>query len=439
MSARILVVEDHAETRGLIRDSLSSAGYRVREAENGHDAIVSLATHPADAIVSDFRMDPINGLELLREIRKTMNVPFILYSAGADTDTIFRAGREGAFVFLEYPFRIEDQLVPTIEASLASRRGSPEPAREGCARLVGSSVAMHRVRVVIDRVAASPANVLITGETGTGKELAALALHEGSGRSPLVSLSVTELSESLLEAELFGHEKGAFTGAVGSRLGLFGQADGGTLFLDEIGDASPRLQAKILRILETGQVRPVGGGSPEGVDVRVIAATHRDLGKRVRQGRFREDLLYRIRQTEIRIPPLRERLEDLDETVKVLLTGMAVEIKVAVPRIDASFMQGLRNHSWPGNVRELRNILQNVLLWWDGHSSLEGANLLDALPVLDPGHTPEEQADRDRMIEAYRCCKGNQEAARRELGLSRGEWRHRWGRFGLDILGRRRS
>ena len=438
MGVDVLVVEDYAATLRQISHALSQAGYSVREAANGKEALEEIRSAAPQVVVSDYRMVPVNGLELLHEVRKSLDVPFILYSAGADSEAIFRAGREGAFVFLEYPFRIEDQLIPTIEESLA-RGQAPDSCRSGLSRLLGRSVAMHRVRSLVAKVAGTPSTVLVTGETGTGKELVVEAIHDESQRNPLVSVSVREIPESLLEAQLFGHAKGAFTGAISARAGLFEQASGGTLFLDEIGDAAPSLQATLLRALETREVRPVGDVRSRKVDVRIVAATHRNLAECVRTGSFREDLYYRIRQTEIFLPPLRDRLADLDSIVPALIDQAARELRVGAPQLDAGFIRALRRYSWPGNVRELRSLLYNVLLWWDGVSALDESNLLEAMNALNPGLPADELTSRNRMLDAYRQCGGNQEAARRELGLSRGEWRHRWARFGLDIFSRRRG
>jgi DNA-binding NtrC family response regulator len=439
MSADVLVVEDHTPTRQSICEALREAGYQVRQAENGRSALDELRESPADVVVSDYRMSPVDGLGLLAEVRRTLEIPFILYSASADAEAVFRAGREGAFVFLEYPFRIDDQLVPTIEESL-SQRSEGEQVGEcfGIDRLVGSSAAMHRVRTLIRKVARSQATVLIDGETGTGKELVARAIHEESGRDPMVAIAVTELSDTLLESELFGHARGAFTGASGTRPGLFEHASGGTLFLDEIGDASLGLQAKILRALETSSIRPLGGDAYKSVDVRIVAATHRDLGDRVRKGEFREDLFYRINQVSIHIPPLRERAGDVPTIAQALIADLAHEARVQPPQLSADFLDSLLNHPWSGNVRQLRTVLQNVLLWWDGRSTLERSDLIETFSMLNRHLNPDDCLTSQRMIDAYRRCNGNQEAARRELGLSRGEWRYRWKRYELDVFRYRR-
>jgi len=436
---RILVVEDHGPTREQICQGLTRADYEVLVARNGREALALMRERPPTVVVSDYRMKPIDGLELLQRVRRWYDLPFILYSAGADADAIFQAGQNGALVFLEYPFRLKEQLIPTIEQGIRSHSNPRLGATpRGAHRLVGESRGMQRVRTLLRRVASSPATVVITGETGTGKELAARAVHEESGRDPFVAIAVTELSETLLASELFGHERGAFTGALRSRPGLFERAHGGTLFLDEIGVAPPSLQAKLLRVLETRHVRPVGGDTSRPLDVRIVAGTNEDLAARVHEGSFREDLYFRLKGVTIHIPPLRDRTEDIPVLARHLLAELAREAKLPNPQLTPGFAKGLRYHPWPGNVRELRSLLQNVLLWWDGRSPLGYVDLIEALAIQNPALAKDSSVSCAEMIEAYHRCGENQEAARRELGLSRGEWRYRWQQFGLHILGRRR-
>jgi DNA-binding NtrC family response regulator len=307
-------------------------------------------------------------------------------------------------------------------------------------RFIGASLEARNVRSLVQRIARSCLTVLITGETGTGKELVARAVHDVSGRSPWVGLAVTELSEGIVESELFGHERGAFTGAVTRHVGLFERADGGTLFLDEIGDAPPTVQAKLLRVLETGEVRPVGGATLRRTSPRVIVATHRDLPLMVREGTFRRDLYYRIRQVHIHVPPLRERPDDVDPIVRSIIGQLCLESGLAPPAVSEHLLRALRGHPWLGNVRELRSVLQNVLLSWDGRSPLDEELLLEAVSQLDPAFSVGEQGLVQAMVEAYRRAGGNQEAARRSLGMTRAEWRGRWSKFGLaDVTRRRRG
>jgi two-component system response regulator HydG len=296
---------------------------------------------------------------------------------------------------------------------------------------------MARLRAVVRRVATSASSVLIQGESGVGKELVAIALHEESGRGPFVSVAVPELADGLLESELFGHARGAFTGAFRGRVGLFEAADGGTLFLDEIGDAPPGTQAKLLRVLESREVRRLGTSVARRVDVRVIAATHRDLVRQVADGSFREDLFYRIRGALIAVPPLRDRGDDVRELTELLLAEITVASGQPRPELGEDFARAISRHFWAGNVRELRSVLEQVVLWWDRESRLGAADLLEALVSLNPGLISADLELACEMIAAWRRQRGNQEAARRELGLTRAEWRSRIARLGLDGLRRR--
>jgi DNA-binding NtrC family response regulator len=433
-SAQILLAEDRDATRERLGAALRDSGFAVIPAADGAEALDRFTAAPVDLVLSDFDMPALDGLGLLRAVQRIRAVPFILYSAGAEPEIVFRAGRSGALRFLPYPFAIEEQLLPAIAAALSERDRSRPAAPRGADRFLGVSTEARRVRAQIRRIAPSLASVLVAGETGTGKEVVARALHEESGRARLVSFAVTELAESLLEAELFGAERGAYTGAVQARPGLVEQADGGTLFLDEIGDAPPALQAKLLRVLETGELRRVGGEAVRRVDLRVVAATHRDLGALVRAGRFREDLFYRIAQTTIAVPPLRERRADVDVLAEAFLAELAQRLDLAPPAATPAFYAVLRAQAWPGNARELRAALQSALLWWDRAAPLEPADLLDALATLRSSLTSDERACCERMVAALRESGGNQEAARRSLGMTRAAWRHRWRRFGLAGL-----
>jgi len=423
-AARILLAEDSEATRARLGAALRASGYTVIAARDGAEALARFEREPVDLVLSDQRMPRLDGLGLLRAVRARTAVPFVLYSAGPEPDLAWRAARLGAVGCLSFPFRVEEQLLPTIAASLGARAADTEK-RRGAARFLGASPAAARVRARIARLAPLRATILVLGETGVGKEVVARALHEASGRSLWRSFAVTELAETLLEAELFGHERGAFTGAVTARPGLFEQADGGTLLLDEIGDAPPALQAKLLRVLETGELRRVGGsGSPRLVDVRVVAATHRDLAAEVRAGRFRRDLYYRLAEAVVAVPPLRERAEDVETLAHAFLAELAAAQGVPVPTASPDFFAALRAHAWPGNARELRAALQSALLWWDGRAPLAPTDLAEALaaPLPDPVGDPLSE----RMLAAWRAAGGNQEAARRALGLSRAAWRHRW-------------
>jgi DNA-binding NtrC family response regulator len=438
VSALLLVVEDHDATRSELEAALRDSGYRVLGARDGVEALGVLARDPVELVLSDHRMEPMDGLSLLRAVRRRQPVPFVLYSAGADARTVFEAGREGAVSFLPFPFRIREELLPAIAAGLTARLEGGSGTSHGVARLVGTSTAIRAVRAAIRRVAASGVTVLIQGETGTGKELVARAIHDESGRGAFVSASLPELSEGVLESELFGHRRGAFTGAVSERAGLFEAASGGTLFLDEIGDAAPSVQVKLLRALESREVRPVGASVARRADVRVVAATHRDLAERVRAGAFREDLWFRIRGALVRLPPLRERPGDLPALCAVLLAEIARTARVRTPALAADALALLARLPWQGNVRELRCVLENAVLWWGGEGPLGRVHLLEAIASLHPALGPEDPLLASRMLDAWRRHGWNQEAARRELGLTRAAWRSRLARLGLGAAGRAR-
>jgi DNA-binding NtrC family response regulator len=434
MSSTVLVVEDHDATRSALERALRESGYRTLAARDGAEALGVLDRSAVDLVLSDHRMAPMDGLALLREVRRRQPLPFVLYSAGADARTVFEAGRAGATSFLAYPFCIREELLPTLAATLSAR--SESPPRRGADRLVGVSAEIRGLRASIRRVARFSATVLLQGDTGTGKELAARAIHEESGREPFVSVSLPELSDGVLESELFGHRRGAFTGAVAERAGLFEAAAGGTLFLDEIGDATPSVQVKLLRALETREVRPVGSTAPRRADVRVVAATHRDLEARVRSGAFREDLWFRIRGAVIRLPALRHRAIDLPALSTALLAEIAKAARVAPPALASDGLALLAGLPWRGNVRELRSVLENAVLWWRGDGPLGRGELLEAIASLNPHLDPADCELMERMLGAWRRAGWNQEAARRELGLSRAAWRTRLARLGLDV-GRR--
>jgi len=435
MQPEILLVEDHEATRAHLAQALAKAGYRVTAVSDGSSALVAMGERTIDLVVSDFRMEPMDGLALLRELHRGSDVPVLLYSAGADREVVFRAGRAGAVRFLDYPFRIEDQLLPTVAAALRPNPRTDLPS--GVARLVGSSPSLRRLRAGIRRLAPAPTSVLIQGETGTGKDLVARSLHDERGRGRFVTVAIPELADGLLESELFGHEKGAFTGAVAPREGLFARADGGTLFLDEIGDAPMAAQVKLLRALETRTVRRVGGASEKPVDVRVVAATNRDLAKDVAEGRFRQDLFYRIRGAVLHVPPLRDRTQDIAPIIHAILPQLADAARLPIPDLEAGFLRSLAVHPWPGNVRELRATLEHVMLWWDGEEALGRSHAVEAFVALNPGVRPEEREGAQRILEAWRRSGGNQEAARRELGMTRAEWRTRFSRLGVPSVRRR--
>jgi two-component system, NtrC family, nitrogen regulation response regulator NtrX len=363
--AQVMLVDDEANIRRMLSALLREEGFTVAEAPNGNAALLQLDEVDPDVVVLDLLMPPgPDGLETLTRIRERgRGTPVIMMSGKAQLSDAVRAVKLGAFQFLEKPLAPESVLV-TVRAALELNRTRAENralhAELGRrAALVGSSAAMQEVRALIDRVAPTEARVLLTGESGTGKELAAAAVHAASARAgrPFVTVNCAAIPRDLVESEMFGHERGAFTGATERRLGRFELAHTGTLFLDEVGDLSPEAQAKLLRTLESGDMQRLGAESSQRVDVRIIAATNRRLEESVEEGSFREDLFFRLNVFPIRLPPLRERLADLP----ALVAHLAERLR---PRQGLAFtpdaLAALARYTWPGNVRELANLVERL-------------------------------------------------------------------------------
>jgi two-component system response regulator HydG len=369
----VLVVDDQLSMAETIADGLGDHGYDAVPMASSRDAAVALETDHFDALVTDLRMPQLDGLGLLAVSRKAnANRPVIVMTAYSAVDTAIESIRQGAYHYMTKPFKV-DELVLFLEKALgeaklrrealALRRALRE--RFGLDNLVGTSAAMREVADLVERLADATAPVLIVGETGTGKGVVARAIHAQGSRAeaPFVAVNCAALPETLLESELFGHVKGAFTGAVASRVGLLQEADGGTLFLDEIGEMSPALQAKLLHVLESGTVRAVGANKEQAIDTRILAATHRDLRERVAAGVFREDLLYRLDVITIAIPPLRQRRDDLPALIRHFL-GRAKEKhpRSSVKEMAQDTLERLLEHAWPGNVRELEHVIERAVL-----------------------------------------------------------------------------
>ncbi|MBN8526784.1 MAG: sigma-54-dependent Fis family transcriptional regulator [Planctomycetes bacterium] len=360
----VLAVDDESGIREMLRIVLGRDGHRVLTAASAEEALRVVAAEPVELVLTDLRMAPVGGLELLAQVRKASPDCFVVVmTAFAEWDTAVRAMRAGAFTFVRKPFE-NNQLRATVQRALGARdrhlaakgSGPSEPA----VHLVGSSPAILEIHHLVDQVAATDSTVLVTGESGTGKELVARALHYASLRAdgPMMRVNSGALTPSLLESELFGHVKGAFTGASEDRPGLFALADHGTLFLDEVGDLAPETQVKLLRVLENGEFLPVGGRAMSTCDVRVVAATNRDLKAMVAAGTFREDLYYRLAVITVHIPPLRERREDIPLLAGHLLSRHAVKLRRGVAGFTADALAALTAHDWTGNVRELDNRIQ---------------------------------------------------------------------------------
>ncbi len=357
----IWVVDDDRSIRWVLEKALKQAEMDVRTYEDAGSVLRDLAQGEPDAIISDIRMPGMDGLELLKQIHgRHPDLPVIIITAHSDLDSAVSAYHGGAFEYLPKPFDVDDAVELTRRAVMHHR----EVAESGLDHsedetgIIGEAPSMQEVFRAIGRLSRSNITVLINGESGTGKELVAKALHRHSPRAdkPFIALNMAAIPRDLLESELFGHEKGAFTGAQSSRQGRFEQANGGTLFLDEIGDMPAELQTRLLRVLADGEFYRVGGHSPVRVDVRIIAATHQDLEQRVRQGEFREDLFHRLNVIRIHIPALRERVEDIPLLARHFLTQAAEELNTEVKTLDEEVKNWLAGLDWPGNVRQLENL-----------------------------------------------------------------------------------
>ena len=370
---RVLVVDDNLEMARTIAEGLIDRSYDAVPLASGHEAIGRLTAERFDVLVTDLRMPKVDGMELLAASRRLDPArPVIVMTAYSAIDTAVESIRQGAYHYLTKPFK-QDELVIFLERALDQVRVRTEAsalrtalrAKFSVSRIVGASPAMQAVRERIQRVADAPAPVIVLGETGTGKGVVARALHGGSRRAerPFVSVNCAALPEALLESELFGHVKGAFSGATADRPGLFAEADGGSLFLDEIGDMPLALQAKLLHVLESGTVRSVGSTKEREIDVRIIAATHRNLLQGAREGRFREDLLYRLDVVSIVLPALRDHRED----IPTLLDHFLSECRAKYPQSEVrdfspEAVDRLVRHRWPGNVRELAHLVEQLVL-----------------------------------------------------------------------------
>ena len=436
---RILIADDHdALRRGLAR-GLTDAGHEVDEASNGNAAIERLHQGQFDVVLSDLRMGGSDGLDVLRTTKALHPATaVILMTAFGSVTTAVEAMKIGASDYVQKPFELEEMEVK-IEKALEVKRMKHEldylrhtqTDIYQFDRIVGSSESLQRVLDVIRKVAKSTTTVLIRGETGTGKELIAGAVHHNSLRNTrnFVKVNCAALQENLLESELFGHEKGAFTGADKQRIGRFEQADGGTLFLDEIGDMSSSTQAKILRVLQEREFERLGGTRTLKVDVRLIAATNRDLPGMVQSGRFREDLYYRLNVVSVEMPPLRERKDDIVPLATVFTRRFAGELKKRVTGLEPDAQKLLMRYNWPGNIRELENTIERAVLLSEG-TSIVGTDLRlgevptsggrDQSPIvkLPPTGIPLDDIERYAIVEALKMSNWVQKDAAELLSIS---------------------
>ncbi len=369
--ATILIVEDDAAMRTMLREALDEDGYAVETAAGGRAGVERVRQGGIDLVVSDVKMPDLDGLDMLREIKAVSPSPHVItITAFGSIDTAIRAVKLGAFDYITKPFEI-DQLILSVQKALAERALRSEVARlQGevqksyrWGNIVGKSAVMQEMFALIQRLSGSAASVLLTGASGTGKELVAKAIHFNSPRRerPFVALNCAAIPDTLLESELFGYKRGAFTDARSDRPGIFVEADGGTIFLDEIGELSPTLQAKLLRVLQEGEIRPLGAARNEQVDVRVVAATNIDLEARLANGSFRQDLYYRLNVIHIHLPPLRDRAEDILALAEHFLARSATKAGKVIRGFHEAAKKALLGYGWPGNVRELENVVERAV------------------------------------------------------------------------------
>ena len=473
----ILLVDDDDQLRDSFYNLLAMEGHSVRAVASGEEALAALDVALPEVVIMDVRMSGMDGLTTLRRMReKDYRLPVIIMTAYSTTEAAIEATKQGAFDYILKPFNIPDILAilgQALEAGRMMRNKvalSEEAAFAVGDGLVGTSRAMNELYKAIGRVAPTDAVVLLRGESGTGKELVARALYQHSLRSgrPFLVVNCVAIPDTLLESELFGFEKGAFTGAFARRVGKVEQAGGGTLFLDEVGDMPVAIQAKLLRLLQERQIERIGGREPISVDVRIIAATNRDLEQAVASGRFREDLYYRLNVVTLTLPPLRERAEDIALLARHFLHNLAVKNEVPVPTFSPQALARLEGHPWPGNVRELKNLMQKLLIFNRGGNIeavdvemglsgttgttgqtapagavLEGDMLVNSLrehvknvlkqsPGTNCFDSLMDSMAKVIIAEALEICNGNRSQVSRLLGLSRPTLLARMEKYGLQ-------
>ena len=458
MPRRILVVDDEPLKRITLQIELSEHGYEVYEAADAQTARRIFDARPFDIVITDVRMPGMNGLDLLTYVKRLRpQVEVILMTAYATVDTAVLAIKRGAYDYITKPFTTQDLLVKLDRLFAGRTDGADDSGIETFGRLVARSQSMKRLFEQIRSVAPTDRTILLCGESGTGKELFAEAIHTSSPRlaKPFVRFSCAALQPSVLESELFGHEKGAFTGAIRQKAGRFELASGGTMLLDEVDDIPTELQVKLLRVVEQQEFERVGGEEPVRVDVRLICATKRDLLKLVKEGRFREDLYYRLNVIHLTIPPLRERPDDIPVLARHFLLKHAALVGGRAVDISAHVIDELMRHAWPGNVRELEHVIERALAFSGsggpdaGTADIRTEHILPltsdggdvpALPVLELGDSGrlslnETVADIERrmILLALRQCENNQARAAQRLGIPRTTLRDKMAKYSIPV------
>ena len=458
----VLVVDDDRAVGMVLEALLKQAGYEARHVLSGADALAALASRRVDVVLSDVRMPGMDGMELLGEVKKRLpGVPVLLLTAHGTVPLAVEAMRAGAADFLQKPFDRDEVLFAIGKAAKAAEpalaRPPEQPISTAAGVVVGTSAAMRDAMDKLAKAAASSATVLLSGESGTGKEVAAHELHRLSPRrtAPFVAVHCGALPENLLESELFGHERGAFTGAIQKKPGRFSLANGGTIFLDEIGDVPLSMQVKLLRVLQEREVQPLGAQKPEKIDVRVIAATHRDLSSMVAAGTFREDLYFRLNVIPLRMPSLRERPSDIPALAASFVATHAARNARPNVHIEPAALELIARASWPGNVRELQNFVERLVVFAEGDtidvpfvesqlalrpdaelasgsqrtSSSPPSAPTEAVPTLGGARAG---AERDAVKSALERASGNRTQAARLLGVSRRTLYNKLSELGLE-------
>jgi nitrogen regulation protein NR(I) len=464
--AKVLLIEDDPSITAALRRVLAQEGHVVSAEQRGDTGLTRAGQESFDVVVTDLRLPGLSGLELVRQLHAAKpRLPIILITAHGTTETAIEATKFGAYDYLLKPFEMTE-LIELLDKAVTSSRLMSEPVDWGAGdpqhdAIVGNSRAMQAIYKEIGRIANKPVTVLIRGETGTGKELIARAIYQHGDRAdaPFVAVNCAAIPESLLESELFGHERGAFTGAEARRIGRFEQAHRGTIFLDEIGDLTPSTQVKLLRVLQERSLQRVGGKETISVDVRIIAATHRDLEAAMREKQFREDLFYRLSVAVMSVPALRERTEDIPDLVRYFLRKYGPDFGVQEASILPDAVEFLRVQPWPGNVRQLENIVRKALLLAQGFTitpehlrqvTASAAPVLVSAPaqslrelvaellaasqrgeLADAHARLLEAAEKEIFNQAIQLARGNQAKAARWLGVSRITMREKLTQFGL--------
>jgi two-component system, NtrC family, nitrogen regulation response regulator NtrX len=451
MKSHLLIVDDDANTLASLSRAFRLAGHEATVCDNPVKALEIIRNEKFDLIFSDVVMPQMDGLALLEQIKAAgVATPVVMMSGQAHIEIAVKATRLGALDFLEKPLST-DKLLLTVQNALQLERLKQENRQLrqqlGGSGLVYTGEKMRKLLAQVERVAASETRVCILGETGTGKELIARTIHEKSGRrdGPCVTLNCAAVPAELIESELFGHEKGSFTGAASRHIGKFEQANDGTLFLDEIGDMPLAMQAKLLRVLEQGEVERIGGDKPVKVNVRVVVATHRKLEEQVKQGSFRQDLFHRIFVFPVTLPPLRERTEDIPALVEHFAAQIVKQNGWKEIAFDPEAVRALQAYSWPGNVRELRNVVERLLLFAE-NDRVTPATVQAAMPMQAPGEVPGlavaatgtlaervEQVERQMILDEIRRHNQNITNTARALGLERSHLYKKCQQLGIDL------